>query len=316
MPPPVPPESGLPWKPEKKQWMSAASIKRWVILIALCCLILFITGILLGSSFVSLKYRSISTSVPDLWNLGFGALSPFTYLVVGLPRKDPAGLISNVLLANLPQLVISILYLAYNAMLTTFLVQREFSLLHLENKRKPLRVSEPVGIQRSSYFISLPLRYGVPLYVTSGIMHWLVSQSLFLARITALTPDGVQDYDSSFSTCGYSPIAIIISTFELRVLVPAPDAYEGTIAIIVGAVLVLFIVVLGLRRYDGTMRMVSTNSRAISAACHTLCEDQKDGFQLPVQWGVVEVGEDGVGHCTFTTAPYRTMGRLVQGDLY
>src|SRR3954471_9397339 len=69
----------------------------------------------------------------------------------------------------------------------------------------------PEGIQRSSYFISLPLRYGIPLYVSSGIMHWLISQSLFLARITAFIPDGSVDNDSSFSTCGYSPIAPFIS---------------------------------------------------------------------------------------------------------
>jgi hypothetical protein len=71
--------------------------------------------------------------------------------------------------------------------------------------------SEPEGIQRSSYFISLPLRYGIPLYVTSGMMHWLISQSLFLARITAYFPNGEIDQNSTFSTCGYSPIAIFIS---------------------------------------------------------------------------------------------------------
>lgn len=42
-------------------------------------------------------------------------------------------------------------------------------------------------------------------------MHWLISQSLFLARITAVFPDGSVDVQNSFSTCGYSPIAIFIS---------------------------------------------------------------------------------------------------------
>jgi hypothetical protein len=148
--------------------------------------------------------------------MGFGQLQPYTYLVIGLPRTDPAGLISNVLVANLPQLILSIIYIFYNSMLSTFLIQREFSLMYA--KRKPLRVSDPVGIQRSSYFISLPLRYGVPLYLMSGIMHWLTSQSLFLARITALGPEGVTDTANSFSTCGYSPIAAFISEFQPRLL--------------------------------------------------------------------------------------------------
>jgi hypothetical protein len=145
----------------------------------------------------------------DLWNMGFGALTPYTYVVLGLPRTDPDGLIANVLIANLPQLAFSILYIFYNSMLSCFLVQLEFSRMY--KVRKPLRVSEPVGIQRSSYFISLPLRYGIPLYIASGVMHWLISQSLFLARITALFPDGTIDWNSSFSTCGYSPIAIFVS---------------------------------------------------------------------------------------------------------
>lgn len=50
------------------------------------------------------------------------------------------------------------------------------------------------------------------------------------------------------------------------------------------------------------MSMVSTNSMAISAACHSLEEDRDDGFLLPVQWGVVEM-KNGIGKCAFTTAP-------------
>lgn len=103
-------------------------------------------------------------------------------------------------------------------MLSTFLVQREFSRMHVT--RKPLRVSEPRGIQRSSFFISLPLRYGIPLYATSGLMHWLISQSLFLARITAIKPDGTIDAKNSFSTCGASPIAVVISKFYLGLAIP------------------------------------------------------------------------------------------------
>ncbi len=192
-----------------------------------CALILVVASVLLYTSFAPFKLRGIDTSIPSFWSLGFGKLTPFTYTVIpGFPRADPNGLIANVvltypirvrlliinatqMLANLPQLIVSIIYLFYNAMLSCFLVQLEFSKMY--RVRKPLRVSEPQGIQRSSYFISLPLRYGIPLYMTSGIMHWLISQSLFLARITAFFPDETVDEASSFSTCGYSPIALFIS---------------------------------------------------------------------------------------------------------
>ncbi|KAK8085738.1 hypothetical protein PG997_007009 [Apiospora hydei] len=247
--------------------------------------VLAVAFALLVISFTSLRHRSIRISIPSFWDLGFGALTPFTYLVIGLPRGDPEGLIANVLLANLPQLLLSLTYVCYNATLSAFLVQREFGLMHREDKRRTLRVSEPVGLQRSSYTISLPLRYGIPLYAASGLIHWLISQSLFLARITALQDQhGTVDVRDSFSTCGYSPIAVLAT-------------------VLAGLIQVLALVILGFHKYDGVMRIVSTNSRAISAACHALEEDRKEGYLLPLRWGVVEIKEGGVGHCTFTTAP-------------
>lgn len=180
-------------------------------MVSSCAIVLAVASFLLGRGITTLKHRGHSTTMRALWKLGFGSLTPFTYIYIGLPKSDPAGLISNILVANLPQLIVSLLYLSYNAMLSCFLVQLEFS--KMCTLRKPLRVSEPEGIQRSSYFISLPLKYGVPLYTTSGIIHWLISQSFFLARITAFLPDGSVDQDNSFSTCGYSPIALFISMY-------------------------------------------------------------------------------------------------------
>ncbi|KAH6889399.1 hypothetical protein B0T10DRAFT_606713 [Thelonectria olida] len=277
-------------------WMQAASVKRWAILVSFCSLAILVGGVLLSVAFHNLHHRNIKTDFAGLQDLGFGAVTPYTYLVTGLPRDDPAGLIANVLVANLAQLVLSMVYLLYNTMLSTFLVQREFSFMYKTEKRKTLRVSEPIGIQRSSYFISLPLRYGVPLYVTSGFMHFLFSQSIFLSRITAYFPDGTEDKRASFSTCSYSPIAIITT-------------------MIVGGFLVLSIILLGCRKYDGTMRMVATNSRAISAACHALEADREDGYLMPVQWGVIR-RTGGIGKLAFTTAPPDQMGEVVEGKKY
>jgi ribosomal protein S8 len=49
------------------------------------------------------------------------------------------------------------------------------------------------------------------------------------------------------------------------------------------------------------MPLASTNSRAISAACHPSDKDTRDGYLFPVTWGVTEI-ENGIGHCTITTA--------------
>lgn len=152
--------------------------------------------------------RQISTSMASFWEMGLGNLEVYTFLYVGLPTSDPLGLISNIIVANSPQVLVSLFYITYNTMLTTFLVQREFSRMY--RSHKALRVSEPVGEQRSTYPVSLPFMYGLPLQVTSAAMNWLISQALFLARITALHPDGSVDVANSFSTCGYSPMAVIL----------------------------------------------------------------------------------------------------------
>ena len=82
-----------------------------------------------------------------------------------------------------------------------------------------------------------------------------------------------------------------------------------------GLFLVLAIIVMGFRSYDGTMRLASTNSRAISAACHVLEEDRLHGYLLPVQWGVVEM-KNGIGKCAFTTAPKHQIQEPVEGFSY
>lgn len=70
---------------------------------------------LLVISFTSLRSRNIHVSIPGFWDLGFGSLTPFTYIIIGLSRADPYGLIANVLLANLPKLQLSLTYICYNS---------------------------------------------------------------------------------------------------------------------------------------------------------------------------------------------------------
>ncbi|KAI1269145.1 hypothetical protein F5Y18DRAFT_373760 [Xylariaceae sp. FL1019] len=285
------------WRLSPKRWFSSVTWKQWFSLIFIY--LLFLTGLYtsLGLLTASLKDRNFNLTLAFFRSLGFGSVSALTYLNIALPRGDPVGLISNVLIINSPQVLFSILYSISGAVLTTFLVQNEYSLMWKSDRRKTLRVSEPVGIQRSSYFISLPLRYGIPLNVSSAVFHWLISQSYFLARVTALLPNGQQDYGNSFSTLGYSPYPIIITG-------------------IIGFINLMAIVMMGFRRYDGTMSMVSTNSRAISAACHGLPEDREFGYQLPIQWGVIGSADYGVGHCAFTSAPPHTVGKPLEGALY
>jgi hypothetical protein len=201
------------YKKQKRIWLVAATRGRLIGLFFACFFILTFGLVLLSASLPALVRRKIDTTISGLWAMGFGKIVEYNYMVWGLPAPDPWGLLLNVLLANTPQLALSVLYLYYNGVVTMFMVQREFGQMHAASKRRTLRVSEPVGIQRSSYMISLPLRYGLPMSAMSVVMHWLISESVFLARVSALTPEGIYDAMNSFSTCAYSPMPILASKY-------------------------------------------------------------------------------------------------------
>jgi hypothetical protein len=232
-----------------------------------------------------------------LARLGYGIVDPRT-AITGL-KND---LISNAILANLPQVILSMLYFSYNALFTSFLLSHEW--VSYAHKKKGLRVSwRPIGAQRTEYFLQLPYRFGVPLMVLSGILHWLVSQAIFLVAIDFYDVFGKPQIDKSefnpgsMKTCGYSPIAIIT-------------------VIIFGSLMVLGIVAFGFVPYKQGMPLAGNSSMAISAACHLDERLDPDGAAVAVdkvQWGVVSVGEDGVGHCSFST---KEVTRPVEGDVY
>lgn len=64
------------------------------------------------------------------------------------------------------------------------------------------------------------------------------------------------------------------------------------------------------------MSLVSTNSRAISAACHVLPEEVKEGYLLPLRWAVVEEDDFAIRHCAFTAKSDNEVSELEPGRLY
>jgi hypothetical protein len=215
----------------------------------------------------------------------------------------PNNITINAMLANFPQVILSMLYFSYNALFTGFLLSYEW--LSYAHKRKGLRMSrQPVGVQQTTYFLQLPYRFGIPLMLLSGTLHWLASQSIFLVAIDFYDYDGnFGGYDVNgnvnfdFKTCGYSPIAIIT-------------------VVVLGALLIIAMVALGYVRYNGGMTLAGSCSMAISAACHLHKGIDGDGEVMAtekLQWGVVSVSEDRVGHCSFSA---KEIGTPVKGEVY
>ena len=214
-----------------------------------------------------------------IWSLGFGAVSEGAIFNHSY-EENSHHILTSSLLANTPQLVLSVLYLIYNSLFTSMLTAQEWN--RYTRHRKALRVTSPVGEQRTTYWLQLPWTYSIPLGIASCVLHWLVSQSIFLVYIKKYDPNHNLVEGSTTIANGYS-------------------AYAMVIVIIVGFALVLGLIVNGLRRLEPGVPLVGSCSLAISAACHRP-QDDHGASLLPLKWGCVShETTDGLGHCCFTS---------------
>lgn len=235
-----------------------------------------------------------ASDLRHLWDLGLGKIHSTT-LIQGwaIPTTGDSAVTGTVLIANLPQALLSFIYLIFNVLFTNMLLAFEWS--KFASERRTLRVSEPQGAQRSTYFLQIPYRYGLPLTVLSSMLHWLVSQSIFLAKVDGLDPRGHPTQVGNVTTCGYSPFGMIFTT--------------------IGALLLLlFALVLGMQRFKPGMPLAGSCSIAISTACHV--PEGTSEFE-PLMWGVVPRYAGDVdcasAHCSFGN---ELLERPVSGRLY
>lgn len=245
-------------------------------------LYLIITVLFLASGISNIKAQSRPTSLSDLWKLGFANPNRATRLET--IHADPLVI---ALLVNTPQVVLSTIYLVWNNLFTRMLLSVEYN--DFASERKALRVSSPQRDQRSTYFLSLPYRYAIPLAGASTLLHWLVSQSFYSVQIVKRNTVGRHLNDFT-SVVGYSPIAMI---FSIGVL----------------ALAIIAMICIGMRRLKAHMPIAGTCSAALSAACHPPIGDT-DAASKPVMWGEVarvRPDDEGVGrrsgyaHCSFTS---------------
>ncbi|CAN9150424.1 unnamed protein product [Alternaria alternata] len=170
-----------PFHLSRKRWLAAVSRRRTITIFTTAALSLIICSALLIYASFNMKGAKPS----DIWTLGFGQPSENTLITfAGIRRRmiRTAGLLSNVLIANSPQLVLSFIYFSCNAHLTSMLAAREWS--SFAKTRKGLRVhTHPRGAQRATYFLQLPWRYSAPMILAGALLHWLASQSIFVVSV-------------------------------------------------------------------------------------------------------------------------------------
>ena len=295
--------------PLQRRWFAAASTKRWLITMCLCIAALVTAGILLGRG---VRNLTSYVSFTDAFSMGFGSVDARALIDADLPQGGSGGLVSAVLLANLPQAIVSFLYLTYNGLFTCMLLSYEYSKYGPTGRKRPLRVTTPYGQQRksqdrisaqmlcltppylgSSYFLQLPYRYSIPLIVASATLHWLISQSIFLVRVSVYDYQG--DYDGrDHSEVGYSCLPILLT-------------------VLLGISMLLVAVGSGFRKFASHIPVAGSCSVAIAAAAHQPKSDV-DAAVLPVQWGEVNSeGTDEIGHCCFTSEEVHD---LIEGRMY
>jgi hypothetical protein len=204
-----------------------------------------------------------------------------------------AGTLTNAWIVNTPQLALSFCYLALNSICTSFASANEWN--NLARAKKALRVTDPRGEQRSTYFLQLPYRWAGPLMLVSGTLHWLLSQSFFLVRLDMLDRENRIVEKSSSSACGFSPVSMFV--------------FWGVALGLLGC-----IGAVATRRLPQKMPLAASCSLVISAACHPPDGD-KDAHLGKVRWGVtVRENEEGYEHCSLSTL--QGMKKPVVGKTY
>lgn len=159
--------------------------------------------------------------------------------------------------------------------------------------RKFLRVTWPVkgSQQRSTYWLSIPYRYGIPAIALFAVVHWLVSQSWFYVLIIPYDVHGYLMFKKKFE--GVMPAGL-------------PLLCAGIVLFILGVLLLG----LSFKKLKSSVPLAGSCSAAISAACHPTGEIcRATAAHGKLMWGEVDMPtgcdideDDGTqkGHCSFT----------------
>jgi hypothetical protein len=94
-----------------------------------------------------------------------------------VPSGSRGQYLATALLSNTPQVALSIGYLMYNSIITEFTMAREWA--RMSTHYRGLRVTDPRGEQKSTYWLQLPLSYSIPMILVSILLHWVLSTGIY-----------------------------------------------------------------------------------------------------------------------------------------
>ncbi|KAF5010439.1 hypothetical protein FDECE_3408 [Fusarium decemcellulare] len=224
-----------PWKSiPKRTFGKAVPLNIWIL-----------SSALIGSSLiVAAVMLSLAISGQSLKDARFGH-SPQNEDVASAGLENMS-LIELTMVANLPQLILSICYMSYNGLFTRMLAEFEWSKYSVEFRA--LRVTEPKGKQSATYRLQLPYRFSIPLIIVSTVLHWMYSNCIYVSNYEAFRPQ-----------YPYPPEITVGLQFSSKAIL---------IALVVSITVAITPIFLAFIRLPGITVISGGNSAVISAACH------------------------------------------------
>lgn len=236
------------------------------------------TAIAIWLLFRTQNSRGQDISPSGFWKQGFkvnpsATSTTFGPLTMSVTTRSKQ-LWANIIVANSLQLIVSFLYLFYNNILTRQLVADEWTRYLRPDGKKTLRVSSPIGMQRSSYFLSLPWKYAAPLMGFFILLHWLISQGIFLIQTSTFGPgaNGERLPELDTSSRGFSLLGAILG---------------GAVGAILVVALLLNSVLRWYENIPSKFQLMGSNSSAIEALCDRP-EDDSEAYMFPISIGMVD----------------------------
>ena len=158
------------------------------------------------------------SSAERMKRLGVGTIDPLTSFTPGYggPIDSNRGrhtAVIQLFIANSPQLWLSFGYLLWNNQISRIWMEREWR--HYYCRRHKPRVSyssKEMGV-RATRWLQLPYWLSGTLMLISIVLHWLVSQALFVVEILG------DDIALHYSYLNYSPLTIFIVGMMTTILV-------------------------------------------------------------------------------------------------
>jgi hypothetical protein len=176
------------WASTPKRWRNAVPRRVWWATYISISLVLLVVLIILGIAF-----EDYSGATGGLHDTGFGD-NPHNFQIHLFNNRA-----SGAIVANLPQSILTGCYFWFTALYVRMFQARDWANFAVEGYLQRIMVTEPTEPdQKDSYWLGIPLAWGLLFLACSIALHWTTGQSIY-----QIASEGI--------------VAFAYSTFEIRI---------------------------------------------------------------------------------------------------